>query len=329
MSKISICIPTYNREKYLKQLLDSIAKECDPNIFEICISDNGSTDGTKHLVEEFKKAFFNVVYFKFNSNQGADINYLNSVKIASSEFVWLMGSDDLIMKGCTEYILNDLDKINPAVALYNRNDCNLNMEFVRKRSWLGVENQKYTLEISGEEDLANYILECETLGGLFSYLSSIIVKRTEWDSIEFDKSYIGSLYSHAYILLEILMRGKNFYYSNQVIVNSRGGNDSFRKNWAQRALLDLDGYQKLSDSQNSQKIKLAIEELIFKEHNIKYITKLAAKMIFDIRNLRDYREYIVKVSRHPKKPRFFVLGIVVGILISPLYGAKLVKAKCF
>lgn len=329
MTKISICIPTFNREKYLKELLDSIVKECDPNIFEICISDNGSTDRTQHLVEEFKKDFDNVVYFKFDSNQGADINYLNSVKIASGEFVWLMGSDDSIIEGCTTKIIKDLDAVNPAVALYNRNDCDLEMNFVRKRSWIGVENQNYTLELSGKEDLEKYILECKTLGGLFSYLSSIIVKRNEWNLIAFDKSYIGSLYSHVFILLEIITRGGNFYYSNQIIVNSRGGNDSFRKNWAQRALVDLDGYRKLSESQSSPRIKSAIGYLIFKEHSLGYIAKLTARMIFDPKNWRGYHEYLNKVICHPQKPRFVIVAVLVGVLISPLYGAMLIKARCF
>ena len=45
--QLSICIPTYNREQYLKQLLDCICnqlKDVEEKVVEICVSDNASTD---------------------------------------------------------------------------------------------------------------------------------------------------------------------------------------------------------------------------------------------------------------------------------------------
>jgi abequosyltransferase len=57
---LSICIPTYNREKYLRRLLDSIVfqKEfIDTNDVEIVIADNASTDSTEELVNEYTKKY--------------------------------------------------------------------------------------------------------------------------------------------------------------------------------------------------------------------------------------------------------------------------------
>jgi glycosyltransferase involved in cell wall biosynthesis len=57
---LSICVPTYNREKCLRRLLDSIVfqKEfIDTNDVEVVISDNASTDSTKELVNEYVKKY--------------------------------------------------------------------------------------------------------------------------------------------------------------------------------------------------------------------------------------------------------------------------------
>jgi abequosyltransferase len=55
---LSICIPTYNREKYLKSAIESVLSQADEknrNLIEICISDNCSKDNTEKLVKTFAK----------------------------------------------------------------------------------------------------------------------------------------------------------------------------------------------------------------------------------------------------------------------------------
>ena len=51
---ISICIPTYNRPEYLKNCLNSLAKQTDKN-FEVCVSDNHSNSNIRKIVKSFKK----------------------------------------------------------------------------------------------------------------------------------------------------------------------------------------------------------------------------------------------------------------------------------
>ena len=52
--KISICIPTFNREKHLKDCINSlvICKQQTDVPFQICISDNGSTDETGAVIKK-------------------------------------------------------------------------------------------------------------------------------------------------------------------------------------------------------------------------------------------------------------------------------------
>ena len=73
---VSICIPTYNRCTYLKQVLDSYIqeKEVIAGKVEIVISDNASTDATETLAREYQKKYPHIRYFR-NAENIIDRNF--------------------------------------------------------------------------------------------------------------------------------------------------------------------------------------------------------------------------------------------------------------
>jgi glycosyltransferase involved in cell wall biosynthesis len=97
---LSICIPTYNRSKFLQSCLNSIFSQLTDDLdVEILISDNKSTDNTKTVVtpylqdERFR-------YFEQNENIGATKNFLKLVEsYATGEFCWIVGDDDFLIQG--------------------------------------------------------------------------------------------------------------------------------------------------------------------------------------------------------------------------------------
>ena len=112
---VSICIPTYNGEKFLKEALNSIHLQSYKNI-EVIISDDYSTDNTLHICENFKEqASFPVsIYSHKPSNIGA--NWDNSIKYANGKYIKFLFQDDILKKDCVEvmvdYLLkNDLEII--------------------------------------------------------------------------------------------------------------------------------------------------------------------------------------------------------------------------
>ncbi len=82
MTKLSICIPTYNRPDELINCLNSIYiahKNFDKFNFEICISDNGSNYNILNTIKHFKKKFkkkIKIKFNKFNFNQGVSSHYI-------------------------------------------------------------------------------------------------------------------------------------------------------------------------------------------------------------------------------------------------------------
>src|SRR3989344_8743946 len=119
---LSICIPTYSRERYLKECLDSIVaqfgdQEVRDNV-EVVVSDNASPDNTREVVEEYRQKFSNIKYFRNDKNIGFDLNVINVVEKANGEYCWYMGDDDVIGGNNLRFVVDFLKKYDIAAFTF-------------------------------------------------------------------------------------------------------------------------------------------------------------------------------------------------------------------
>ena len=118
MPTLSISIPTHDgRAEVLDRLLGEIEGQLVPGVrerVEVCVSDNGSRDATGAVLERRGKTL-DLVTHRFERNDGFTPNLLAVVQIASGDFCWLLGSDDLIAPGGVAAVLALLDA-HPQVA---------------------------------------------------------------------------------------------------------------------------------------------------------------------------------------------------------------------
>lgn len=128
--KISICIPTYNRAVHLTNCLRSIIsnKARLPIDFQVCVSDNCSTDETESVVS-FAQREIAIKYKKNPSNLGIPKNFLNAVKMADGEFVWLIGDDDLLLPYALDQLSELINKYSDVDYFYI-NSFHLTMQYV-------------------------------------------------------------------------------------------------------------------------------------------------------------------------------------------------------
>ncbi|MBO7255147.1 MAG: glycosyltransferase family 2 protein [Paludibacteraceae bacterium] len=106
--KISVIICTYNREKYLYNVLKSIAQNSiSKDSFEILVIDNNSTDNTKIVYEQFKNDFsqINSTYI-FEQHQGLSYARNRGIKESHGEILIYVDDDALVN---AEYLQNYLD----------------------------------------------------------------------------------------------------------------------------------------------------------------------------------------------------------------------------
>ncbi len=95
MPRVSICIPTYNSERFLATTLESLAAQTrKPD--EVLISDNASTDATCAIVRRYRdKGILSIRLIEQTQNVGAINNWNNLLSEAQGELVALYHSDDL------------------------------------------------------------------------------------------------------------------------------------------------------------------------------------------------------------------------------------------
>jgi glycosyltransferase involved in cell wall biosynthesis len=90
----SVIVPTYNRADEIKELLKSLAKQKLPfNEFEIIIVDDGSTDNTKEVIEEFKNKFDLNIKIFFQSHKGPGEARNLGMKNAKGKYFVFVDSD--------------------------------------------------------------------------------------------------------------------------------------------------------------------------------------------------------------------------------------------
>ncbi len=131
---LSICIPTYNRANYLNNCLHSIIR-CNHDKakkFQVCVSDNCSTDNTKLVVKKAAK-FLNIKYMKNSVNIGVHLNFLKVVSMADTEFVWMLGDDDLLMPYAIDRVFDLIEK-NQNIDFFYVNSYHLSTDYIDKFS---------------------------------------------------------------------------------------------------------------------------------------------------------------------------------------------------
>ncbi len=131
MAKVSIIIPIYNTEQYLKDCLESVINQTLHDLEIICIND-GSTDNSRKILEEYAEKDSRIkIIDKENSGQSSARNI--GVKMATGDFIGFIDSDDWID-------LNFFEKLYDAAINYNADIACANLVRVYKNK------QKYYLK---------------------------------------------------------------------------------------------------------------------------------------------------------------------------------------
>ncbi len=103
---ISVCMATYNGEKYIREQLESILKQISPND-EIVISDDNSTDTTTSIINSIGDSRIRLC-FNDKSKHGYTNNFENALKKARGDFVFLSDQDDVWIDGKVNACMSEL-----------------------------------------------------------------------------------------------------------------------------------------------------------------------------------------------------------------------------
>jgi glycosyltransferase involved in cell wall biosynthesis len=105
---VSVVIPTYNTSNFLIKAIQSVINQTYKN-WELIIVDDGSTDQTRQIVEEFQKKDSRIKYF-FQNNKGQGAARNLGIKNASGNYIAFLDSDDEFFENKLERVISYFEK---------------------------------------------------------------------------------------------------------------------------------------------------------------------------------------------------------------------------
>jgi glycosyltransferase involved in cell wall biosynthesis len=231
---LSICVPTFNRAKLLKVMLESVLPQVKQHstLVELCISDNASPDDTPEVVEQ-SRVLGPLNYSRNENNLGFAGNIIRlTTEMAKGKYIWLIGDDDLVLPDAIHGILEVLKKHSNIRAFHlNYQVCRDGESFPRNSF---LEFNGHFDELYREETnsllLGQWQELIEEKTGLCTAMFSQISMRACWVN-HFQKMPIkpsaskltlSHIFPHVVLLGYEVMHLPSYYYGKPVLVTFSG-----------------------------------------------------------------------------------------------------------
>lgn len=115
--KVSVIIPNYNGELYIKECLDSVLFQTYTNM-EIIVIDDGSIDNSWEIINQYKQKYNNLTAIK-QSNMGASIARNRGIDLATGHYIYFLDSDDILCQDALMELINEQKKSNADLVIGN------------------------------------------------------------------------------------------------------------------------------------------------------------------------------------------------------------------
>lgn len=118
MPKISIVIPTYNAEKYIKRCINSLLQQTLDDIEIVCV-DDCSSDGTMQILSKYAKKDKRIKVLSLNENRGTLMARKAGVMKASGEYIMFSDNDDWYENDACEKLYDKAIEKNADILMYS------------------------------------------------------------------------------------------------------------------------------------------------------------------------------------------------------------------
>lgn len=137
-AKISIIVPIFNSEKYLKQCVESILRQTYQNI-ELILIDDDSPDNCGQICDDYAKLDDRIVVIH-QENKGVSDARNNGLEVATGDYIGFVDSDDWIDQEMYEVLLNLLIKYDLDIVECGVNDTGFEIELPNTKMDVVLEN---------------------------------------------------------------------------------------------------------------------------------------------------------------------------------------------
>jgi glycosyltransferase involved in cell wall biosynthesis len=229
---VTVVLPTYNRAAFLAGAFDSLARQTFTD-WELVIVDDGSTDGTREIVDEYVRSHGRTRYVH-QVNRGAYAARNRGIDEATGKYVAFFDSDDLWLPHHLDRCVTaleahpDVDWVFGACRQVDRAtgtvlDPNTSYVGGQTRPFVSLKAEVAEgLHIITDPD----VLECQILHGLYCGLQNSVLKRQLFDGRRFNDRF--RVVEDELFVIRVLAAGARFAYflEPHVIYQVHGDNSS-------------------------------------------------------------------------------------------------------
>lgn len=150
--KLSIIIPVYNTEAYLKRCIDRVVAQTYKNV-EIIIINDASTDKCCEIIKEYIKKDNRIIYIEHKERRGFFCSKIEGVKKATGEYTTFLNSDDYVSIDFYRTLMINIQENNSDIAMGKTilEDENGN------RKIFNLLDSKHHFTLKGEEIFENFL----------------------------------------------------------------------------------------------------------------------------------------------------------------------------
>lgn len=222
MSKISIIMPVYNSEKYLRKCLDSIVNQTFKDFELICVND-GSIDNSLNILKEYKNRYdFIKIVEQENQGSGAARNF--GFSFVKSETVLFLDSDDYFYPEFLEKMYIKYEATNADIVI-----CRYNVKLPD-----GSFNQKYSgiqldllpqKEVFNKNDMPTFIFNFINHAAWNKLIKTELIKKygIKFDNILYSNDVFFTLscifYAEKITTINDVLIDYNFFNTNSITIN--------------------------------------------------------------------------------------------------------------
>lgn len=299
---ISVIVPVYNVEKYLKQCLDSIINQTYKNL-QIILIDDGSSDKSGIICDDYQQKDNRIeVIHKTNSGVAAARN--QGVLMAKGDYIAFVDSDDFIEKDMYEILLAtmDNDKIDMAVSTINR------------------------IERNGKNRVQSKLFEKDRILDKFEFMEIFIKNESDYLVNKLYKKNIlkdvifpdGKYFEDLVTMLQLITNSEKISYVNKPLYN-------YRKNAESITAVFLESPKKIFDRYSeAERGWRLLKDNYSKNISDNFIVWQCQSMLLIYEKIYDKQEY--------RDVKNFLLGKILNlekIFMNSSFISNSKKLKCY
>ncbi|KFN87466.1 hypothetical protein H702_07470 [Streptococcus equinus JB1] len=226
---LSVIVPVYNVEKYLKRCLESILVQ-SWNDYEIILVDDGSTDSSAQICDLYAEKY-EMIRVIHKDNKGLSDTRNRGIEEASGEYVYFPDSDDWLEPNTFSELSDVIEELTYDIISFNR-------EFVTSEEDKLISAKSRIQKLSGKQALLEMLKQSDVTG----FANDKIYRKKLFldNDIEFP---VGKYYEDLGTNYKLFLKATKVYVTNQKYYHYLITNpDSITQSWNEQKLQDMFGF---------------------------------------------------------------------------------------